>query len=80
MPFDFSSLFGAKQETAGPKTLVIHTERCPQSHRCPAVRVCPTGALSQTGFAAPTVDEEACISCGKCSRYCAYKALAMESR
>lgn len=80
MSFDLSGLFGAKKEPAGPKKLVIRTNRCPQSHSCPAVRVCPTGALSQKGFSAPVVDDDSCIGCGKCARYCAFRALSMESR
>ncbi|MDY2754925.1 MAG: 4Fe-4S binding protein [Candidatus Treponema excrementipullorum] len=36
------------------------------------------GALSQEGFAAPTVNQEKCIKCGKCVRYCPMKALVLE--
>lgn len=60
------------------KTLKVRQERCPQNHRCPAVSVCPVGALVQDGFSAPTVDEEACIKCGKCAHYCPMMALVME--
>lgn len=49
--------------------------RCPQNHPCPAVRVCPVSALSQQGMAAPKVDDETCIDCGKCTRYCPTGAL-----
>lgn len=52
------------------KQLIIIKERCPQNHPCPSVPVCPTGALVQKGFAAPTVDMQKCIGCGKCVKYC----------
>ena len=39
---------------------------CPQNHRCPMIDVCPVEAISQEGFALPTVDPERCISCGQC--------------
>ena len=52
-------------------------ERCPQNHPCPSVSVCPVGAITQQGFAAPTIDPTKCIDCGKCMRHCpmgAFKA------
>ena len=57
------------------KRLVIVKERCPQNHKCPAVEVCPTGALTQQGVAAPDVDYEKCVACGKCADTCPMKAL-----
>ena len=57
--------------------LVVNQSRCPQNHRCPAVRVCPAGALSQNGNAAPVVDREKCIDCGKCARACPMRALTV---
>ncbi len=48
----------------------VNKKRCPQNHPCPAVRVCPVNAINQVGFAAPTVDQNTCIDCGKCIRYC----------
>jgi ferredoxin len=56
----------------------VVVERCPQNHPCPAVVVCPVGALSQEGHKAPTVDEDACIDCGKCSDFCPRRALVLE--
>nr|WP_204355521.1 4Fe-4S binding protein [Acetobacterium sp. KB-1] len=53
-------------------------ERCPQNHPCPSVRVCPVDALSQEGFAAPKVDMEKCIRCGKCVDYCPMNALVLK--
>jgi dissimilatory sulfite reductase (desulfoviridin) alpha/beta subunit len=50
--------------------IVIREELCPQNHPCPVVRICPVDAISQNGFAAPTVDNEKCICCCKCTRRC----------
>lgn len=57
--------------------LDVINQRCPQNHPCPSLRVCPTGALSQEGFAAPTVDQDQCIACGKCVRFCPMGALKL---
>lgn len=59
-------------------SLNVVKARCPQNHRCPAVMVCPVNALSQQGYRAPEVDNEKCIDCGKCSRYCPTGALVVE--
>jgi len=56
-------------------TIRVIEHRCPQNHRCPSLRVCPMGALSQTGYNAPVVDDEKCMDCGKCVRYCPTGAL-----
>jgi ferredoxin len=58
--------------------LTVKTSRCPQNHPCPSIRVCPVGALSQKGYAAPVVDMDKCIKCGKCVRFCPMRALALE--
>lgn len=60
------------------KKLTVIQARCPQNHPCPAVRVCPVGALAQKGFQAPDVNQEACIACGKCVRFCPMRALALK--
>lgn len=52
--------------------LQVEEKRCPQNHRCPAMGICPVDAISQKGNAAPTIDEEKCIECGKCMRVCPY--------
>lgn len=60
------------------KKLKVIVENCPQSHKCPSVNVCPVGALSQIDFEAPTVDDNKCIRCGKCSNFCPKKALVLQ--
>lgn len=60
------------------KELKVVTEKCPQNHPCPSVSVCPVGALSQKGFAAPEVDQDKCVRCGKCAAFCPKKALVIE--
>lgn len=55
--------------------LTISSTACPQNHPCPIVRVCPVGAISQSGFGLPIIDEEKCIECGKCIKYCPMKAV-----
>ena len=51
--------------------IVVRKEYCPQNHPCPTLNVCPTDAMSQEGFAAPTIDDEKCICCCKCTKSCA---------
>ena len=58
--------------------LAVIKDRCPQNHPCPSVNVCPVGALKQTGFDAPTVEDELCIKCGKCVSFCPMKALVLQ--
>ncbi|HCC06870.1 MAG TPA: 4Fe-4S ferredoxin [Clostridiales bacterium] len=58
--------------------LVVKKDRCPQNHPCPSIRVCPVNALKQKGYSAPEVDQEVCIKCGKCVKYCPMKALVLE--
>ncbi|NCA66577.1 MAG: 4Fe-4S ferredoxin [Clostridia bacterium] len=60
------------------KKLVINLNRCPQNHPCPAVRVCPIGALSQKGYAAPEINYNVCISCGKCVNFCPMRAFKLQ--
>lgn len=67
-----------KEEKKENMLLTVKKSRCPQNHPCPSVRVCPVGALSQKGFNAPQIDEEKCIKCGKCVRFCPMKALVLE--
>ena len=51
--------------------ITVNAEKCPQNHKCPSMAVCPQGAISQKDiYALPQVDQEKCVSCGKCIRYC----------
>jgi ferredoxin len=50
--------------------IVIRKDLCPQNHPCPTIKVCPVGAISQVGNAAPTVDNDKCIACCKCTKRC----------
>lgn len=65
-------------EKKNHKKLIVIPEKCPQDHKCPAMLACPVDALSQEGFAAPKVDEDKCIQCGKCVRVCPKGALVMK--
>jgi ferredoxin len=58
-------------------TLEVNLGRCPQNHPCPSVPICPVGALRQQGFAAPEVDEDQCIACGRCVSSCPRGALKL---
>ncbi len=58
------------------KDLQVNKSRCPQNHACPSTKVCPVGALTQEGYAAPTVDMDKCIKCGKCVKFCPMRALS----
>lgn len=56
--------------------LIIDEKRCPQNHKCPAIAVCPKNAISQENiFSLPKVDEEKCIVCGKCIKFCPMGAI-----
>ncbi|WP_081782456.1 4Fe-4S binding protein [Prolixibacter bellariivorans] len=56
-------------------SILVNEHYCPKNHPCPVVRVCPTGAISQkTPFHAPEIDQEKCVSCGKCMYFCAFGA------
>jgi ferredoxin len=60
-----------------PGKAFVDLRRCPQNHPCPSLNVCPTGALSQRGLEAPTIDDDACIGCGRCVDYCPAGALQL---
>lgn len=84
--YEDMSIFGrSKEESRAAEkkdkkdmALLVKQSRCPQNHPCPSVRVCPVGALSQEGYGAPVVDEDKCIRCGKCVRFCPMRALVLE--
>ncbi|MDC7124690.1 MAG: 4Fe-4S binding protein [Spirochaetales bacterium] len=71
-------MFNARHNNNENKVLTVKINRCPQNHPCPSVKVCPVNALSQKGFDAPVVDQQKCIKCGKCVRFCPMRALRME--
>jgi Fe-S-cluster-containing hydrogenase component 2 len=51
--------------------LIINKNKCPQNHKCPAMAVCPKAAITQKdNFSLPVIDENKCIVCGKCIRFC----------
>lgn len=51
--------------------IVVNEEKCPQNHKCPSIAVCPTGAISQKdNDSLPKVDDEKCIRCGRCMKFC----------
>jgi len=39
------------------------------------LKVCPIGAISQDGNGLPIIDEEQCLECGKCTKYCPMHAV-----
>lgn len=55
--------------------IVIDKRRCPENHPCPSVRICPVDALIQNGYEAPIVNEDKCIKCRKCVKYCPMGAI-----
>ncbi|NCB41328.1 MAG: 4Fe-4S ferredoxin [Clostridia bacterium] len=60
------------------KSLVVSLKRCPQNHRCPVIKACPVDAISQSGYAAPKIDMNKCVKCGKCIKYCPTRAISFE--
>ncbi|HOE09619.1 MAG TPA: 4Fe-4S binding protein [Treponemataceae bacterium] len=54
----------------------INERRCPANHPCPAVRVCPVNAITQKGFALPSINNDVCINCGKCIKFCPMRAIS----
>ena len=55
--------------------IIVEETSCPQNHPCPSIRVCPVNAITQVGYNAPVIDEELCIKCEKCVRYCPMGAI-----
>ncbi|MDD2563143.1 MAG: 4Fe-4S binding protein [Salinivirgaceae bacterium] len=53
------------------KTIKINPSFCPQDHNCPVISACPVGAIIQRSpNDVPTIDEEKCTGCGRCSKFC----------
>lgn len=59
-------------------SLCIDKNKCPQNHRCPLLKVCPEDAITQQGFGLPTIDEDKCVECGECVRYCGMNAVVKQ--
>lgn len=74
----FSKAKNSNENERSDKKLVVNKTRCPQNHPCPSIRVCPVGALKQTGYSAPVVDQDKCIHCGKCIKFCPMRALTLQ--
>lgn len=55
--------------------ITIDKTKCPQNHRCPSIMICPVGAISQSGFELPVINQELCIECGKCIKFCPRRAI-----
>lgn len=55
----------------------IDPNKCPGNHRCPIITVCPVNAIIQTKYEVPRIDENKCIKCGKCVRFCAMRAISI---
>lgn len=55
--------------------ITVNKNLCPQNHRCPSIRVCPVGAIEQSGNGLPTIDQEKCIQCEKCVKFCPMGAI-----
>ena len=55
--------------------ITIDKNKCPQNHRCPSIDVCPVGAISQNEFELPVINQELCVECGKCIKFCPRKAI-----
>lgn len=51
--------------------ILVNRQKCPQNHRCPSIMVCPKEAISQKSpFSLPVIDDQKCIVCGKCMKFC----------
>ena len=56
--------------------MIVNQSRCPQNHRCPSIAVCPMQAITQKDpYSLPVIDQEKCIECGKCIRFCPRRAI-----
>lgn len=54
----------------------IDPKKCPQNHKCPMIKMCPVDAISQEGNGLPIIDENKCIECGKCIKFCGMRAVS----
>ncbi len=62
-----------------PENKVFVTNACQGCIEHPCVEVCPKNAIHmQNGHS--TIDEKACVKCGKCTSVCPYKAIVHQER
>jgi len=62
------------------KNIYINENACVKNHMCPVINLCPVKAISQASpTVAPVIDKEKCINCGKCIKFCPYKAFSYKS-
>lgn len=57
------------------KMIKVDEKICPQDHKCPAIRVCPVNAITQEGFGLPQVNNDICVECQKCIKFCPLGAI-----
>ena len=50
--------------------ITVDKHLCPQNHRCPTIKVCPVNAISQKDYDLPQIDQDKCIKCEKCVKFC----------
>ena len=74
------TITGKVQEGSDFMNVKVLVKRCPQNHPCPAARICPVQAIAQKGFLAPVIDEDKCIKCGKCIKFCPMGAIVAEEQ
>lgn len=55
--------------------IIVDKNLCPQNHRCPAIKVCPVKAISQNNYELPQIDQDKCIKCEKCIKFCPMDAI-----
>lgn len=55
--------------------IVIDKNKCPQNHKCPAIKVCPVDAIAQKDFELPIIDNNLCVECKKCIKFCPMGAI-----
>lgn len=55
--------------------ITVDKNRCPQNHKCPAIKVCPVKAISQKDFELPVINNNICVECLKCIKFCPMGAI-----
>lgn len=53
------------------KKIIIEDKYCPKNHKCPVISKCPVNAITQKSINhVPEVDNELCINCEICTKFC----------